>query len=112
MYYIIKKFEISASHSLKLSYQSKCENLHGHNWIIEVHARSEKLNRDGMVIDFGHVKEKIRSQLDHRNLNDIFSEMNTTAENLAKWICDQIPECYKVMVQESESNVAWYEKDQ
>ena len=112
MYYIIKKFEISASHSLKLSYQSKCEQLHGHNWIIEVHARSEKLNRDGMVIDFGHVKEKIQSQLDHRKLNDIFPDMNTTAENLAKWICDQIPECYKVMIQESESNVAWYEKDQ
>lgn len=42
MYYIIKKFEISASHSLKLSYQSKCEQLHGHNWIIEVHGTVRK----------------------------------------------------------------------
>ena len=33
MYTVIKRMEVSAAHSLKLSYQSKCENLHGHNWI-------------------------------------------------------------------------------
>ena len=34
MYTVIKRMEISAAHSLKLSYRSKCEDLHGHNWII------------------------------------------------------------------------------
>lgn len=38
MYTVIKRMEISASHSLKLSYRSKCENLHGHNWIITVYS--------------------------------------------------------------------------
>lgn len=52
MYTVIKRMEISASHSLKLSYRSKCENLHGHNWIITVYCRSEVLNEDGMVVDF------------------------------------------------------------
>lgn len=47
MYTVIKRMEISASHSLKLSYRSKCENLHGHNWIITVYCRSEVLNEDG-----------------------------------------------------------------
>lgn len=112
MYYIEKTFEISAAHSLRLSYRSKCENLHGHNWIICVYAKARELNADGMVIDFTHVKEMIREKLDHRNLNDVFPEMNTTAENLARWICDAIPEAYKVMVQESENNLAYYEKDQ
>ncbi|KAA6343273.1 6-carboxy-5 6 7 8-tetrahydropterin synthase [termite gut metagenome] len=110
MYTIKKRFEISASHSLKLSYASKCENLHGHNWIIEVWCRSEKLNEDGMVIDFSHIQKNIADKLDHKNLNEILP-FNPTAENMAEWICDRIPNCYKVMVQESENNIAWCEKD-
>lgn len=109
MYTVRKRLEISASHSLKLSYASKCENLHGHNWNILVWCRAEKLNDDGMVVDFSHIKDKIQSKLDHKNLNEVLP-FNTTAENMAKWICDQIPECFKVMVQESENNIAWYEK--
>ena len=45
MYTVIKRMEISASHSLRLSYPSKCENLHGHNWMITVYCRSKELNR-------------------------------------------------------------------
>ena len=52
MYTVIKRMEVSAAHSLKLSYRSKCENLHGHNWIITVYCRSKELNADGMVVDF------------------------------------------------------------
>ena len=111
MYYVTKELEISASHSLKLSYRSKCENLHGHNWIVRVHCKSKELNEDGMVIDFTHVKEKIHGYLDHGNLNDLLP-FNPTAENIAKWICDQIPSCYKVEVKESENNTAIYEKDE
>ena len=73
MYTVIKRMEVSASHSLKLSYQSKCENLHGHNWIITVFCRSKDLNEDGMVVDFTHIKEVVMGQLDHRNLNDVLS---------------------------------------
>lgn len=102
--------EISASHSLRLSYESKCEHLHGHNWIITVWCRSKELNADDMVIDFSHIKQEIHAKLDHKNLNEVLP-FNTTTENLARWICDQIPTCYKVMVQESEHNVAWYEED-
>lgn len=47
MYYVKKRLEISASHQLHLSYESKCENLHGHNWIITVYCRAKDLNRDG-----------------------------------------------------------------
>lgn len=109
MYTVKKRIEISASHSLKLSYESKCENLHGHNWIIIVWCRSKTLNKDGMVIDFSRIKEKIQMRLDHKNLNEVLP-FNTTAENIAKWICDEIPEAFKVLVQESENNIAWYEE--
>lgn len=110
MYYVSKKLEISASHSLSLSYESKCANLHGHNWHVEVFCKSKVLNKDGMVCDFKHIKEKIHGVLDHGNLNEILP-FNPTAENIAKWITEQIPECYKAVVQESDGNIAIYEED-
>lgn len=111
MYTVIKRLEISASHSLKLPYESKCQNLHGHNWVITVWCRSAKLNSDGMVVDFSVIRDIIKNKMDHRNLNEVFS-FNTTAENIARWICDEVPFCFKVEVRESEYNTAIYEKDQ
>lgn len=110
MYYISKRLEIAGAHNLKLGYESKCQNLHGHNWIVIVYCKSEELNEDGMVIDFKHIKNKITDKLDHQYINEIV-DFNPTAENMAKWICEQIGEkCYKVSVQESEGNIAIYER--
>ena len=83
-------------------------NLHGHNWIIIVTCRREKLNDCGMVVDFVKIKE-IVNQLDHANINDVLGDVNPTAENIARWLCDKIPYCVRVEVQESEGNVAIYE---
>jgi 6-pyruvoyltetrahydropterin/6-carboxytetrahydropterin synthase len=103
--------EISGSHRLNLNYESKCSNLHGHNWIITIYLESETLDENGMVEDFTHIKRKIHDRLDHRNLNDVF-HFNPTAENIAKWICDELGEkCHKVEVQESEGNIASYERN-
>ena len=110
MYTVVKRMEVSASHSLCLSYPSKCENLHGHNWIITVWCRSHELNVDGMVVDFTHIKQVVMEQLDHKNLNEVLP-FNPTAENIAHWVCEQIPTCFKVEVQESEGNTVIYEKD-
>lgn len=110
MYTIIKQMEISASHQLSLSYSSKCERLHGHNWIITVYCQSKELNADGMVVDFSHVKQAIKKKLDHQNLNEVLP-FNPTAENIAHWVCEQLPNCVKVEVQESAGNIATYEKD-
>ena len=110
MYTVIKRMEVSAAHSLNLSYQSKCENLHGHNWIITVYCRAKELNADGMVFDFSDIKQTVKEKLDHRNINEVLP-FNPTAENMARWICSQIPACFKVEVHESESNIAIYEED-
>ncbi len=110
MYTVIKRMEISAAHRLQLSYPSKCQQLHGHNWIITVYCRARELNQDGMVTDFTHIKQLVQDTLDHRNLNDILS-FNPTAENIARWLCDHIEHCYRVDVQESEGNTAIYEKE-
>lgn len=110
MYTVIKKLEISAAHRLCLTYPSKCTELHGHNWEITVYCRAEQLNADGMVTDFTLIKKSVQERLDHKVLNDVLP-FNPTAENLARWICEQIPHCFKVEVQESAGNTAIYEKD-
>ncbi len=81
--------------------------MHGHNWIVTVHCRAKELNSDGMVVDFSHIKERITGYLDHGNFNELLP-FNPTAENIARWICEQIPHCYRVDVQESEGNTASY----
>ena len=96
MYYVSKRLEVSAAHRLSLSYESKCASLHGHNWIIT---------------DFTHIKELITGKLDHNVLNDVLP-FNPTAENLARWVVDSIPTCYRAEVQESEGNIAAYEEDE
>lgn len=115
MYILKKRIEIAGAHCLKLSYDSPCSNLHGHNWVIEVEVKSEKLNRDGMIIDFGHIK-KIVNQLDHAYLNNLID--NPTAENIAAWLFGQITNKLKedgigayvsnVSVLESEGNLICY----
>lgn len=111
MYRVKKRLEISGAHSLTLDYESKCRNLHGHNWIIEIYLHSEQLDKNGMVMDFTQIKSAIAGKLDHQNLNEVF-DFNPTAENIARWICDTLGDkCYKVTVQESEGNIACYERD-
>lgn len=111
MYRVKKRLEIAGAHKLSLDYESKCSNIHGHNWIVEIYMQSKDLNRNGMVMDFTHIKKEIQDALDHKYINNVV-QVNPTAENIARWICEKLGEkCYKVTVQESEGNVAEYERD-
>ncbi|MBD5225890.1 MAG: 6-carboxytetrahydropterin synthase [Bacteroidales bacterium] len=107
MYYIKKRMEIAGSHSLRLSYESKCSRIHGHNWVITVYCRASELNADGMVADFTHIKQRVHDRLDHADLNSILP-FNPTAENIARWVCGEVPGCFIVTVRESEGNSVMY----
>ncbi len=117
MYKISKQFSFSAAHSLDgLPPEHPCSRIHGHNYVVTVHLRSEKLNETGFVRDYNElriVKTYIDDRLDHRNLNDIMAPLNSSAENLAKMIFDifkpQLPELYAVEVSETPKTSAIYE---
>lgn len=116
MFRITKRIEISASHQLSLDYDSKCTNLHGHNWIILVTCESAELNSSGMVFDFTHIKKRVEQMLDHQDITNRIvingKQVNPTAENIALFIAQCIGDiCVRVQVQESEGNVAeWSSK--
>jgi 6-pyruvoyltetrahydropterin/6-carboxytetrahydropterin synthase len=77
----------AAAHQLKMV-AKKCENIHGHNWKIEVCVIGENLNDAGVLIDFGHLKKHVAEvveSLDHQFLNeiDMFKNINPSSENIA-----------------------------
>ena len=79
---IYKKMSISASHTLKLPYQSACNRLHGHNYTIEIWLE-RPLDDRGMVMDFVDIKNVV-NELDHRDLNAIIK--HPTAENMVQYL--------------------------
>lgn len=87
---VTKIFEFAASHFLT-KYHGKCENLHGHNYKLEVTVIGE-LQDDDLVFDFVElkdvVKQKVISELDHTHLNERFD--NPSAEVIAIWVWDQL----------------------
>lgn len=108
-YSVCKTMEIAGGHKLALPYKSKCRNLHGHNWLVRIWCGGAKLNKCGMVEDFTLLKKKIHDRLDHKYLNDIF-DFNPTAENIGRWMLEQVKSAYRVEIQESTGNVATVEK--
>lgn len=91
MYELKVVTHFAAAHQLKMV-AAKCENLHGHNWKIEVCLSGKELNPAGVLIDFGEVKEEIAgimSELDHTFLNELEhfnDDCPPSSENVARFI--------------------------
>lgn len=114
----------SSAHQLR-GYKGKCENLHGHNYRVEIYARGRELDNIGLLVDFGELKEaadEVVQYLDHRNINELApfdEELNPSAENLARYILERVAarvgddrvRVYKVRCFETPTSVATYQLD-
>jgi len=82
--------QMACAHQLR-EFEGRCEDLHGHNWKIEVFVTGEELEPNGILMDFKRIKtatEKVIDELDHKFLNDleVFREVNPSSENIARYI--------------------------
>lgn len=120
MYELTVIYDFAAAHNLR-QYEGECENLHGHNWNVEVTVATKKLNKIGLGVDFKILKrtlENILKRLDHKYLNEIqpFDKENPSSENIARYIFKQLQKEIKdkniktarVKVWESENAAAVY----
>ena len=94
MFEISVEYSFAAGHALR-GYKGKCENVHGHNYKVQVTVAGEQLNSAGLLMDFVDLRAAIKAlveRLDHRFLNDLppFDQLNPSAENLAKYFWEEI----------------------
>jgi len=110
-YTLETEMTFDAAHRLS-DYQGKCKRIHGHTYRVIVEVSANNLNKWGAVIDFGDLKKIMNDHIDtvydHKlilfiddPLNKEISKAmpmdwiywmntNTTAENIAKEIYDEI----------------------
>ena len=114
----------SSAHQLR-GYRGKCENLHGHNYKIEIYARGKELNNIGLLVDFVELKQAaddLVTYLDHKNLNELepfVVEQNPSAENVARFVLEKLAakindervQIYKVRCFETPTSAATYTVD-
>ena len=112
--------QFAAAHQLR-GLEGGCENLHGHNWKIEVCAQGNTLGHDGLLIDFRVIKgetKKIMDELDHKFLNELapFENIEPSSENISRHIFESLSQrlntehvkISKVTAWESDSACASY----
>ncbi len=123
MYHLTIHTHFAAAHNL-INYQGDCENLHGHNWKVEVTVSARELDKAGLGIDFKILKRETKNLLellDHKYLNELepFKVLSPSSENIARFLFEQLGErlnngnvtVEKVNVWESEYACASYTAD-
>src|ERR1700744_3220002 len=73
MFEVFVEQTFAAGHALR-NYKGKCENVHGHNFRVQVRIEGEKLDETGLLVDFIDVKNSMRQvidRLDHQFLNEV-----------------------------------------
>ncbi|HYW78077.1 MAG TPA: 6-carboxytetrahydropterin synthase [Thermoguttaceae bacterium] len=108
MFCVTRELDFCYGHRL-LNYAGKCRHLHGHNARVLITIEANRLNEQGMVLDFGDIKRAVQGwideNLDHKMILSRDDPMvptfeqrdeplyvidtNPTAENLAKLIGDK-----------------------
>ena len=94
MFEIAVEQGFASAHALR-NYKGRCENIHGHNWKVQVVIEGEKLDDTGLLVDFldvKHLMAGIIDGIDHQFLNQIppFDVINPSAENIAEFFCQKM----------------------
>ena len=123
MYHLMIKTSFAAAHNL-INYQGDCENLHGHNWLVEVTVTARELDKAGLGIDFKILKKETKGllgELDHKYLNDLdpFKNASPSSENISRYLFERLSRSLnndnitveRVNVWESENACASYTLD-
>ena len=108
-----RRIQFCAGHRVK-GHESKCANLHGHNYVAFIHATADSVDSIGRIIDFSVLKEKIGGWIDknwdhtmilfhedletirlcakvpERNKEIFLLGKNPTAENMAEFLLKEI----------------------
>ena len=110
MFEVTVEQTFAAGHALR-EYKGKCENVHGHNYRVQVTVEGEKLNRIGLLVDFVELKKAVREvieRLDHQFINDLepFTTINPSAENMAKYFYDEVTRRLDINQGEAPSRVS------
>jgi 6-pyruvoyltetrahydropterin/6-carboxytetrahydropterin synthase len=103
MYEVTVDAGFSSGHYLR-NYHGRCENPHGHNYKVRVTLAGEALDQTGLLLDFKQLKQVMRpviDRIDHQMLNDLepFTEINPSAENIARYFYDQTNEQLRDMTE-------------
>lgn len=115
MYRLKVQDAFSSAHFLR-NYQGACENLHGHNWKVELVVEGIHLNEIEILIDFKELKKilkEVLEELDHRLINDLpyFQSRNPSSENLARYIFEKVKEKIKEFPNVKVKEVSVYETE-
>jgi 6-pyruvoyltetrahydropterin/6-carboxytetrahydropterin synthase len=94
MFEVTVEESFAAGHALR-NYHGKCENVHGHNYRVQVTLEGESLDQTGLLVDFVELKKQLNlivERMDHRFLNDVppFDALNPSAENMARYIYEEL----------------------
>ena len=94
MFEVTVEEKFASGHALR-NYKGKCENVHGHNYRVEVTLDGERLDDTGLLVDFVELKKVVHGvldRMDHQWLNEFppFDVLNPSAENMARYIYDEV----------------------
>lgn len=116
MFELKAQMYFSAAHHL-LNYNGKCENMHGHNWLVEAFVSGTELDKSNILVDYKVIKSNLKEildYLDHKDINELpeFKGISPSSEVLAKFIYEKMKErislTSKVSVWETPTSCASY----
>jgi 6-pyruvoyltetrahydropterin/6-carboxytetrahydropterin synthase len=94
LYRTFVETHFTAAHQLR-GYPGHCGRLHGHTWKVRLEVETDIADALGLSIDFKELMRIVHiplNRLDHFHINEIppFDRQNPTAENLSKYIYQEV----------------------